>query len=106
MTDHSTWLWLADAGWFAWTAWSMNRRAAPWLFMGAMLCSLVAYHAAMLSHRWIAGRVFAVAYILIYFLSLWWGDPMSKRLWGQIKSVALTALNAASFQRQSREAFQ
>lgn len=40
-------------------------------------------------------------------LLFWWldGNGWWKKLWGKIRSAALTAVNAASFNRQTKEAF-
>lgn len=42
-------------------------------------------------------------YLILCFLG---GSGLGKRLWGKLKSAALTAVNQASFQQQQREAFQ
>lgn len=52
------------------------------------------------AHNWF--RRITAWYILFY----WIDGPWRKKLWGRIRSAGLTAINAASFKRQSKEVFQ
>lgn len=49
---------------------------------------------------------FDVASMVLYFFLFYGGPGLGKRLWGKLKSAALTAVNQASFKQQQREAFQ
>jgi hypothetical protein len=71
----------------------------------AMVCDLLAY-AAWLEHNVRAQHVFASLSSAVVLLGTFDGDgKWRKKLWGRIRSGALTAVNAARFRRQTKEAF-
>lgn len=84
--------------------WYVWRRVVRGIWLAMMTCALFGYVAFRLHHE-LAHRTFIriACLILLFYVA---DGPWRKKLWGRIKSAGLTAINAASFKRQTKQAFQ
>lgn len=102
---------LQENAWSAWLCVLASLRAyrvskkIPQVWLAAGLCNLIAYTAWRM-HNEPARRVFSFVGDALILLNFFMGTKWWKKLKGLVKSAGLTLVNAASFKRQSKEAFQ
>jgi hypothetical protein len=102
--------WQAD-GYTAWifaiyvfVRWRTHRRIWQ-LGLVCVACYLMAYLAYCQHHEGLR-HIFSRLGDMVALFTVFDGDGKWRRkLWGKLKSAALTAVNAASFKRQTKEAF-